>query len=246
MKNVMHSLLTKRAFRGKQSEKMDHLAQESAKGGLTSFSGVFQVTELSTHDKEALEALLFEFTHEETDLSEDLKTLISITSEVKAINHQAILLHGERIQQAQKVLKKYQEGAFSRWLKTTYGNRQTPYNFLQYTIFYQSLPDVLKTRLEAMPRQVVYSLASREGKMEEKLAIVEKYNGESKQQMLEKIRDSFPLNCADKRVESSRDRLILTLERLITQIQKKRKTLSHTQKGNLRILADSLLKSLSN
>ena len=86
----------------------------------------------------------------------DLEFLTTITSEVKAINNQAIILHGERIKQCTRTfLTKYRDGAFSAWLISTYGNRQTPYNFLQYYEFYQSLNLELQKRMDDMPRQVV-------------------------------------------------------------------------------------------
>ena len=49
------------------------------------------------------------------------------------------------------ILKNYRDGAFSAWLIATYGNRQTPYNFLQYYELYITLPEHLhlQTRRDA-------------------------------------------------------------------------------------------------
>lgn len=77
-----------------------------------------------------------QFSSGEGNLTLDLAELSLITSEVKAINNQAAILHGERIKKAQTLLKSYQEGAFSAWLNATYGNRQTPYNLMQYYEFF--------------------------------------------------------------------------------------------------------------
>ena len=140
--------------------------------------------------------------HRHTDLYDiepDLSSLSTLTSEVKAIANQAVILHGERIKRAQEILKKYRDGAFTAWLFATYGNRQTPYNFLQYYEFYTTLPSNLHPLIDQMPRQAVYSLASRGGAIERKTEIVRNYSGQSKQELLTLIRQEFPLTEDDKR-----------------------------------------------
>ena len=127
--------------------KMTNLAEMSSSGHLSSFSGVFKVSELSDKEQEQLRFLLEEY-GEGQDIGQDFTSLSAITSEVKAINNQAAILHGERIKKAQELLKKYREGAFTFWLIQTYGNRQTPYNFLQYYELYQSLPHILLSKLD--------------------------------------------------------------------------------------------------
>ncbi|KAK5583325.1 hypothetical protein RB653_004917, partial [Dictyostelium firmibasis] len=133
------------------------LAQEILQR-LSLFSGVFKVHPLSEKDQETLREILQEY----RPVEEDFLTLASVTSEIKAISNQAVILHGERIQKAQLILKHYRDGAFSRWLMSTYGNRQTPYNFLQYYEFYLQLPVPLQDKLEDIPRQAIYTLASRD------------------------------------------------------------------------------------
>ncbi|MCI0619341.1 pGP6-D family virulence protein, partial [bacterium] len=114
-------------------EKMTALVERANNGELSSFSGVFRVAQLNDKEKTDIEMILRSYRYSEIDDFEtDLKALMAITSEVKAITNQAVILHGERIKRAQDILKKYREGAFTAWLFATYGNRQTPYNFLQY------------------------------------------------------------------------------------------------------------------
>ncbi len=152
-------------------------------------------------EKLDLEAILKNFRfHETYDVDADLKALSTITSEVKAITNQAVILHGERIKKAQDILKKYQDGAFTAWLYSTYGNRQTPYNFLQYYEFHTILPQSLHNKLDQMPRQAVYSLASRSGPIDKKEMIVKNYSGQPKQELLSLIRLEFPLPEDDKRL----------------------------------------------
>lgn len=202
-------------FRNKanQQQKMTALVERSNNGDLSSFSGVFRVTSLSEKEKADLEIILTNFRHGEVDVEEDLKNLMAITSEVKAITNQAAFLHGERIKRAQELLKKYRDGAFTAWLFTTYGNRQTPYNFLQYYEFYSIMPQTLHTKIDQMPRQAVYNLASRSGPLEKKEEIVRNYNGQPKQELLRLIRLEFPLQEDDKRLPHYTSHAISFLKR---------------------------------
>lgn len=182
-------------------QKMTALVERSNNGDLSSFSGIFRMSALNEKEKLDLETILKNFRFNESyEVDSDLKALMAITSEVKAITNQAVILHGERIKRAQEILKKYKDGAFTAWLFTTYGNRQTPYNFLQYYEFYTLIPQTLHTKLDQMPRQAVYSLASRAGSLEKKEEIVKNYNGQPKQELLSLIRLEFPLPEEDKRL----------------------------------------------
>jgi hypothetical protein len=184
-----------------QQPKMTALVERSNNGDLSSFSGVFRVAQLNEKEKSDIESILRNFRlNESYDFDADMKALMAITSEVKAITNQAVILHGERIKRAQEILKKYREGAFTAWLFSTYGNRQTPYNFLQYYEFYTMLPQTLHPKLDQMPRQAVYSLASRSGELEKKETIVKNYTGQAKEELLKLIRIQFPLPEDDKRM----------------------------------------------
>ena len=127
--NKVNKFLAQRLKRAEKTSKMTALATQSAQGNLSTFSGIFGISELNKDEKESLSVILKEFAEENKSIDQDLKSLIALTSEVKAINNQAVILHGERIKQAQEILKRYRDGAFSAWLINTYGNRQTPYNF---------------------------------------------------------------------------------------------------------------------
>ncbi len=198
------------------SAKMHALAERSSTGQLSGFSGVFQVAKLNKEEQEKLKEILTSHLSEENlELDRDLNDLIAITSEVKAISSQAIILHGERIKRAQTVLTKYRDGAFTDWLIHTYGNRQTPYNFLQYYEFYTNLSHDLKEIAQEMPKQAIYTLASREAAFDLKIEIVKGYSGESKQEMLKKIRKAFPLLKSDKRGSNNAQKILKSLELVI-------------------------------
>lgn len=236
----VNSLLSQRLKRGGQSKKMTALAQDSARGNMTSFSGVFQVAELSDQEQHHLRDLLAEYSTDSADVESDLKQLSNITSEVRAITNQAAILHGERIKRAQQLLKTYRDGAFTAWLLSTYGNRQTPYNFLQYYEFHQQIPSDLRPQLERMPRQAVYTLASRNGEFENKQKLVEDYDGQTKDELLQLIRELFPLNASDGRHRSSGDALVQSLSKLHSKLTKQKAPLSSDQKDSIRKLVAML------
>ncbi|NDE63250.1 MAG: hypothetical protein EB053_02720 [Chlamydiae bacterium] len=215
------------------SKKMDSLAERSNNGQLSSFSGVFKVIPLQEQEIAQIRGLIEFYKKNNQNPSGDLDELLSITSEVKAINSQAIILHGERIKKAQLLLKNYKDGAFSTWLLYAYGNRQTPYNFLQYYEFYRALPPALRERLTDLPRQAIYTLATRQGDIEVKEELVRSYQGESKETFLERIRSAFPLSLQDKRRTTVADQIALSLERVLEKASQKPLNLSQIEKNRL-------------
>jgi hypothetical protein len=211
---------------------------------ISNLSGIFKITDLSEVERNELKEILFEYNEESETIDQDLNDLMQITSEVKAINNQAIILHGERIKKAQTILKRYKDGAFTAWLITTYGNRQTPYNFLQYYDFYKNLTPYLREKISEMPKQAIYTLASREGPIEKKQELVETYQGESKKDVLDKIRAAFPLDLKDKRQSNLPVMVIKALERVIKQTQSDRFTPTKEEKEQIELLLTNIKRSL--
>jgi len=230
-----------------QKPKMTALVKQSNEGNLSSFSGLFQVSPISEKEKNILEELLNNFqANKEYDIKNDLEILSNITSEVKAITNQAVMLHGERISKAQSVLKNYNNGAFTAWLITTYGNRQTPYNFLQYYDFCSKMPNHLLPIIDEMPRQAVYTLASRTGENTKKEEIIKNYNGESKKEMLNIIRNQFPLNRDDKRLPNIANQSISSLIRLKILFKHSLFETTDQQKNKIYQLLDELFSLIKN
>ena len=207
---------------------------------LSSFAGVFRVAPLSPQEQEKLQLLLDEYKNGDDSVEKDFRLLADITSEVKAINNQAAILHGERIQRAQEIFKKYRDGAFSAWLMATYGNRQTPYNFLQYYELQKQLPQTLHSKLDAMPRQAVYTLASRSAPLEKKKEIIATYDGASKNELLSLIRKTFPLDESDRRAEDIAHQAIVALTKVVELMQHKSFRPTEKQRATLRTLTAQL------
>jgi len=221
-------------------EKMQKLARRSGEGMLTSFGSIFGEYKISEQEMENLKSLLERFSDDPSSIESDFESLCLLTAEVKAINNQAALLHGERIQKAQTILKGYREGAFTSWLIETYGNRQTPYNLLQYYEFYSSMPTQLRPIVDAMPRQAIYSLASRAIPIEEKKTFVKNYQGETKQELLDRIRRAYPLDEGDKREQNLAENWVKLLEKAYNSLKATKPRFSRAQKKRI----DALLKSL--
>lgn len=241
----VNELLSKRFKKASEkASKMQDLATRSTSGTLSSFSGVFRVTPLSGSEEEHLKELLDTYAGKDSDVTQDLKFLSAITSEVKAINNQAAILHGERIKRAQEILKSYRDGAFTSWLLTAYGNRQTPYNFLQYFEFYSNMPKSLQQKVDLMPRQAIYALATRNCDPTEKEKIVENYQGESKKELLEMIRERFPLSEKDKRAKNLPEQLLEKIEQLEAQFAHPRFKPSPSQKQKIEEALRTLLDKL--
>ncbi len=236
----VNDLLALRTKKNESHSKMAEMARQSTSGNLTSFSGVFSVAELTSQEKNSLHELLSNYFSGQTDVTADLNALISLTSEVKAINNQAALLHGERIKKAHQILTRYRDGAFTGWLQSTYGNRQTPYNFLQYYEFHQTLSLSLRLRLEEMPRQAVYTLASRNAPIERKQEIVEAYKGETKAVLLDVIRRQFPLEKKDQRREDIGEKILQGLHKVVMMLQSHGVELTEEQRASFAMLLKDL------
>ena len=237
----INTLLSKRLEASKNLSKMKELAERSSQGNLSSFSGVFRITPLSSTEKDKIVSILTSYKKEAQEIEKDLPLLLELTSEVKAINNQAVILHGERIKKAQTILKNYQDGAFSAWLVATYGNRQTPYNFLQYYELYKQLPHSLYQKFDEMPKQAIYTLASRPAPLEKKEAVIKEYKGEPKHEILDLIRKTFPLDHKDRRAPDRVAQVLLQIKTLKTLIEDPKFTPTPTQKNHLKASLKELI-----
>lgn len=161
----------------------------------------------------------------ESQVSQHVEQLTNITKQIKSISAQSILLHGERIKQAQELLANYREGSFTKWLMSTYGNRQTPYSMLRYYEFYQSAPKEARSMIEAAPKKAVYLLASRDGDHDKKLSLIQEHGTSSQSDLLLLIQSTFPTDEIDRRKPLNTS-TIESIEKLCLKLESRSKYLS--------------------
>lgn len=211
---------------------------------MNNFRGMFPDIKLTEHEEDRIQSILNEHFQpgnmQEDQISDDYKILTGITSEIKSISNQSILLHGERIKIAEDLLKSYKDGAFTEWLLSTYGNRQTPYCMLQYYKLYLSLPMPVRPLIENMPKKAAYTLASREGSLDRKLEIIKNYKGEHQKDVILLIKEKFPLEDGDGRKRAFEDVILGQLHKLISKLEGRKKAFDDIAKAKL----SSLLKRL--
>ncbi|WP_407365625.1 pGP6-D family virulence protein [Chlamydia pecorum] len=237
--------LLENRFKKTSPNKVESLARKRMEGELSPMPRKTTQHLLSSQEQDRLQKLLEHYSLEKQIKQQDVQYLCVLSAEIKQIHHQAVLLHGERIKKVRDLLKSYREGAFSSWLMLTYGNRQTPYNFLVYYELFSLLPDALKIEAEKMPRQAMYTLASRQGSQEKKEEIIRNYKGENKDELLRIIRKEFPLIASDCRQTSVSKQALAFLVKG-TQLLSKCSTLSLEEKGTLEKLLKKLKKVKNN
>lgn len=230
-------------FKATKKEKIGQLVKRSNSAIITMFNSDTHKTQLTEHDKNQISSLLEKYQGDESNaLDQDISLLCDLTAEIKSISNQSIILHGERIKKAQNILKKYREGAFSSFLMQTYGNRQTPYNFLLYYELYHSVSKNVQQIIDPMPKQAIYSLSSRDISDEEKVDFIRDYKGETKAELLSKLRAQFPLKEEDKRKAKTSVQIEALLQKALDLASSSKFSINQDEKRKLL----SLLGNLSN
>jgi hypothetical protein len=98
------------------------------------------------------------------------------------------------------------------------------------------MPTSLHIKIDQMPRQAIYTLASRNGALEEKEEIVKNYAGEPKDELLKLIRSRFPLSDDDKRMPHFGGQAISHLKRAKELFRHTQCRLSTLEKGEALLL----------
>lgn len=213
------------------------------------FRQEFISSPLQQQEAESLQKILLEKLHPEREASVipgDYRILLILTQQIRAIDRQSVLLHGERIQRAQEVLKKYKDGAFTNWLNMTYGNRQTPYRMLRFYELFQKIETPDRLLLESMPKKAAYSLAMREGDIQKKMDIIREYHKEEQNHILHAIQKILPLSQEDRRTHRKirNDTLLNSLEETIVLLNSRHQDWDHGTINRLRTIRDELSRLL--
>lgn len=177
----------------------------------------------------------------EQSVSKDLDDLTNITKQIKSISAQSVLLHGERIKQAQQILSKYRDGAFTKWLETTYGNRQTPYSMLRYYEFYQEASYEEQKLIEEVPKKCVYLLASKDGDQAKKMELIKQYGKTPQSDFILIIQETFPMQEKDKRKPVTKT-TVESMCKLCKKLESRSKYITDDDRADIQKLIDRLQK----
>lgn len=183
---------------------------------VNSFNSIFDTKPLEAAEENNLEKMLVEAYQpgmiEEVQVQDDVLNLKRLTSEIKAIGKQCVILIGERVYRAREMLKPYRDGTFSKWLDSAFTSRKTGYNALSYYELYNSLPDDLKQNLRKLQHKTAYIIASKPGDIEIKAKIIEECQGKKHNEAMQVISEKLPSHKEDRRTQKvSIDKLILQL-----------------------------------
>jgi hypothetical protein len=107
------------------------------------------------------------------------------------------------------------------------------------------MPKKLHTLIDAMPRQAVYTLASREGPSSHKEEVVQSSIGKTKAELLELIRELFPLEAADKRKQSTEDNAIMLLQKTCHLLKRHKGRFSESKKKTIHQLLNLIKETIS-
>jgi len=169
-----------------------NLAHES-----NTFNNIFGVTPLEKSDETSLQRLLVEGYQpgifEEHQVGDDVKKIVTLTEEIKAIGKQCVVLLGERVSKARDILKPYKDGTFTRWLEAAFGSRKSGYNALGYYELHKALPaDDLREKLAKLQKRLAYTLASREGDINIKAEIIKECHNKSPDEAISIMKEKLP------------------------------------------------------
>lgn len=211
------TIFKNKAFQKKESVNKKEFNLINKTASCFSFFETYSLEEREVH---LIQNLLTEGSSSETldQLSRDANKIIEITTEIKSITKQSVLLIGERLFQVRKILKPYKDGTFTKWLDVISFSRKTSYNFLAYYSLFNELPNSqLKEKLKKIPQSIAYTLASREGNIEIKTKIIEDNYKEKAETIIKIINELLPINGEDKR----RRRTFLKVSKLTRELNAK-------------------------
>ncbi|MCH9645091.1 MAG: pGP6-D family virulence protein [Proteobacteria bacterium] len=204
-----------------------------------SFRAMFDPHELAETEIDNLKMIFeesaVESTHEE-EIDKDFSQLLQITSELKAIQKQAVILVGERICAVRDIFKRHGgEGiGFTAWLSIAFNAKKTAYNAMAYFELYSALPtEELKTKMKQMPVKVSYVLASRKAPEKMKFSIIDSYQGEKQREMLDRIEEHMPIQGDKRSLRTLGEKAVDDLERIIDTIMRRKKHIHDSEKARI-------------
>ncbi|MBI5274141.1 MAG: CT583 family protein [Chlamydiales bacterium] len=210
---------------------------------MNSFRSLFEIDALSVEDTLRLKEMI------PLIVEGDLKELSQLTSEVRSIQKQGIILVGERVQKVKMIFHKYptREKLFTKWITFAFGSIKTAYNALAFYELYQELPDdQLKQKLKSMPAKTSYMLASRKGDVKDKISVIESYAGQTHDEIIETIQEKFPLKEDDKRKSEQQERMIKKIATITNYLTRSGKKFNKAEQGIILHIIDQLTNLIEN
>lgn len=196
----------------------------------------FGVKPLETSEANIIEKLLLDNFQpgilSEEQIDKDVNQLKTLTSEIKAINKQGILLIGERIYNARDLLKSYKDGTFVKWIDSTFDSRSSAYNILSYYELYQKLPSTAKENLKKIPQKAAYMLASRSGNIEKKAELISEHHNLKADEMMLLIQEQFPSSRTNQ-IKDVNAKLIQSIHIALNTLSSRKNDLSEEHKRSL-------------
>lgn len=206
------------------------------------FMEKFLISPLTGQEDRKIQFILQEMSYPsssiDSQVESDYKALYNIITQIKAINQQGVLLHGERIHQAKVILKKYKDGAFTKWLELAYGNRQTPYRMLQYYEFFRTLESDVQQLMQSMPKKAAYVLASRDGDRHKKIELIREYHSRPSEHIIQMVQETFPLSKEDCRKGKEEDVVLVNSIQADLMRLKKKNDISNEALEKLNVLRE--------
>lgn len=228
------------AMRNKAKESEQEAQKSSTLSVHNSFRALFDAQKMTEEEVRSMQELFSEHMagqHDEEVVRDDFRHLVQITTEVKSIQKQAVLLIGERVARVREILQRYSDerGAFTKWLKHTFNTLKTAYNALAFYEMYQTLPDEeLKKNFKAMPQKASYILASRQGDFGVKCDIIRDYRGEKQKEVLSQIFEKLPTAINDRRGKHELGQRTLTeMEELLDVLDRRIGLIKPEDKGRI-------------
>ena len=223
------NLLAKKflALRNKEIPK-DAPAVDNSVVPHNSFRAMFDPHDLADTDLNNLKVIFNESAGEtefEEEVDKDFSQLVQITSELKAIQKQAVILVGERVCAVREIFKRHggENIGFTAWLSLTFNAKKTAYNAMAYFELYNALPtEDLKTKMKQMPVKVSYVLASRTAPEKLKFSIIDSYQGEKQREMLDRIEEHIPILGDKRSLRTLGEKAVDDLERIIETIMRRK------------------------
>jgi hypothetical protein len=100
--------------------------------------------------------------------------------------------------------------------------------------------------IDLMPKQVIYTLATRSAEIKEKESFILSYKGETKSELLARLRDLFPLEESDLRKQKVPEQLLQSLEKALKLSERKAFRPTKKEKESLLLLLAQIKERVEN